>query len=194
MTYDFTQSLALDALWTLSGVCAQIHDDQLALPTPCAGWDLNALLEHMTGQHHGVAASLTGSGDDLADWRPLPTREHRAALLDSIQDVRSTLLSELPDTAWLPEVRPSPLPTSFVVRAHLVDTVAHGWDVATTIGVPVEFSPPVLAAAYEVARNIPDGPERDRPGAAFAHVLPGGGEPTLAGYLALLGRDSTWSA
>jgi len=194
MTYDFAQALALDALWTLTGVVDQIRDDQLLQPTPCAGWDLTMLLEHITGQHHGVAATLSGSGEDLADWRPLPIGENRMALLNSIQDVRLALLSDPAATAWMPEIQPAaPLPTAIVLRAHLVDTVAHGWDVAASIGVPVEFSPQVLATAYTVARQIGDGSERDQPAAAFAHALPGGDEPTLAGYLALLGRDIAWS-
>lgn len=190
MTYDIAQMLALDALWTLTTVCEQVSGEQLDRPTPCAGWDLRALLEHLTGQHHGIAAALSGSGRDLADWRPRPIGE----LTESIHDVRLALLSTTRETAWMPGLDPAaPLPAPTVLRAHLVDTVTHAWDVAATIGVPVEFSPPTLAEAYGVARRIPDGPERDRPGAAFAHALPGGTEPTLAGFLALLGRDINWS-
>ena len=194
MTYDHAQALALDALWTMTRICEQVSDDQLNLPTPCTGWDLDSLLEHLTGQQHGIATSLSGAGNDLADWRSLPAGKERAAFLDSARAVRVALLDEPPETAWMPEIRSdAPLPTSFVVHAFLVDTVAHGWDVAATIGVPVEFSPQVLSTAYAAARQIPDDAERDRPGAVFAHALPGGDQPTLAGYLALLGRDISWS-
>lgn len=193
MTYDMAQALALDALWTLADICDQVNDDHLDLPTPCAGWDLRTLLEHLTGQHHGIAEALRGSGRDPAVWRPRPIGADRADLFGSILEVRRALLSEPEETAWMPELRPDlPLPTPVVLRAHLVDTVAHGWDVAASIGVPAEFSAPLLTAVYEVARQIPDGPERDQPGAAFAHALPGGDDPTLAGFLALLGRDSSW--
>ena len=195
MASDIAQALAIDALWTLNGVCSQIGDDHLELPTPCAGWDLRTLLEHITGQHHGIAATLSGSGHDLADWHPLPVGEDRAALFTSIREVRLALLSATEDTAWMPELLPeTPLPTAQVLRAHLVDTVAHAWDVAATIGVTIEFSEPVLAEAYEVARSIPDGVQRDHPGTAFAHRLSGAERPSLAGYLALLGRNIDWSA
>ena len=194
MTYDYAQALAIDALWTLTGICDQVRDNQLTQPTPCVGWDLTTLLEHVTGQHHGITAALSGGGHDLADWRPLPVGENRSGLFSSIQDVRLALLAEPAETAWMPEIQAgAPLPTAMVLRAHLVDTVSHGWDVAATIGLTVEFSPQVLATAYAVARQIADGPERDQPGAAFAHALPGGDGPTLAGYLALLGRDIAWS-
>lgn len=194
MTYYIAQTLAMDALWTFTNVARQVRDDHLELPTPCAGWNLQTLLAHVTGQHHGIAAALTGSGPDAAVWRPRAVENDRGDLFDSIREVRLALLSDLSDTAWMPEVRPdAPLPTPVVLRAHLVDTVAHGWDVAASIGVPVDFSAPVLTAVYEAARQIPDGPERDQPGAAFAHALPGGDGPTLAGFLALLGRDISWA-
>lgn len=194
MAYDIAQALTIDALWTLSNLAREVRDDHLELPTPCAGWNLKTLLEHATGQHLGIAAALTGSGRDPAVWRPRAVEHHRRVLFGSIREVRLALLADLGHTAWMPELRPdAPLPTPVVLRAHLVDTVAHGWDVAASIGVPVDFSAPVLTTVYEVARQIPDGPERDRPGAAFAHSLPGSDEPTLAGFLALLGRDISWA-
>lgn len=195
MTYDIAQALAMDALWTFTNLARQVRDDQLELPTPCAGWNLQTLLEHAAGQHLGITAALTGSGRDLAVWRPRAVGHNREALFSSIRDVRLALLSDLGDTAWMPELRPdAPFPTPVVLRAHLVDTVAHGWDVAASIGVPVDFSAPVVTAVYEVARQIPDGPERDQPGAAFAHALSAGDGPTLAGFLALLGRDIAWAS
>src|SRR5690349_13994860 len=42
----------------------------LRRPTPCAGWDLAALLAHMTVQHNGFAAAARGNGADLALWDP----------------------------------------------------------------------------------------------------------------------------
>ncbi len=38
----------------------RVRPDQLALPTPCAEWDLGRLLAHMTGQNHGFAAVARG--------------------------------------------------------------------------------------------------------------------------------------
>ena len=38
--------------------------------TPCAGWTLATLLDHMTVQHRGFAAAARGKGADAAIWRP----------------------------------------------------------------------------------------------------------------------------
>ncbi|MFJ6405663.1 maleylpyruvate isomerase N-terminal domain-containing protein [Streptomyces hydrogenans] len=35
----------------------RVTPDDLARPTPCAGWDLKDLLDLMTAQHHGIAAA-----------------------------------------------------------------------------------------------------------------------------------------
>ncbi|NML52559.1 hypothetical protein HHL19_17940 [Streptomyces sp. R302] len=36
---------------------ARVTPADLTRPTPCAGWDLKDLLDHMTAQHHGFAAA-----------------------------------------------------------------------------------------------------------------------------------------
>ena len=39
-------------------VIAAVTPSDLDLPTPCTGWDLRALLAHVTGQDHGFAAAV----------------------------------------------------------------------------------------------------------------------------------------
>jgi uncharacterized protein (TIGR03086 family) len=47
------------AVRTTLQLTATVTDDRLTLPTPCAGWDLAALLTHMTDQHHIFATAAT---------------------------------------------------------------------------------------------------------------------------------------
>ncbi|MBM2620616.1 TIGR03086 family protein [Actinoplanes sp. LDG1-06] len=51
-----------DAAAVRAGVAlvARVTDADLTRTTPCAGWDLAALLEHMTDQHHVFAAAAVG--------------------------------------------------------------------------------------------------------------------------------------
>ena len=89
----------------------------------------------------------------------------------------------------LPEISPHPVPGRTAIGFHLVDYVAHGWDVAHTLGLAYDLPPDVLAAALPVAEGVPDA-ARVGPEAAFGPRLRNPGEDPLARILALLGRDA----
>jgi hypothetical protein len=68
----------------------------------------------------------------------------------------------------------------------------HGWDVARALGAGYDLEPGLLGAALAIARAVPDGENRRRPGAAFApRVAVTGGSP-LNQIVALLGRRPAW--
>jgi uncharacterized protein (TIGR03086 family) len=171
---------------------ATVTPDDLGRPTPCAGWDLGALLAHMTVQHRGFAAAAQGNGSDLAVWQspattPHPVRAYAAAA----ELVRAAFASPgVLDRAFvLPELGRT-VPGRTGIGFHLVDYVVHGWDVARTLGLPFTPEAPLAAAALEIARAVPTGAVRLAPGAAFAPALnvPVNADP-LTETLLLLGRD-----
>jgi uncharacterized protein (TIGR03086 family) len=80
------------------------------------------------------------------------------------------------------------------ISFHFIDHVAHGWDLARSLGVAYQPDAEVLAAALVVARAVPGGPRRLEPGAAFAPAVP---VPDTAAPLdrvlaTMLGRPPTW--
>ena len=170
----------------------------LARPTPCADWTLHGLLRHMIAQHYGFAAASTGEGD-LARWmlRPLgpdPVAAYRAAA-DCVLDAFAAdgaLDRDFP----LPEItRDLMFPARQAISFHFVDYVVHSWDVARTLGLPVDLDPALVDAALRVARAVPGGDARLEPGAAFGPVVdwPGGaGGSGLDRIVALLGRSPGW--
>lgn len=189
----------------LRAVVTGVTPAELARPTPCAGWDLRALFEHMTGQDRGFAAAVRGAGTgedvpasafagralgpDPAAEVAATAEDVAAAFAEASGLGRPVLLAEL-------DVR---LPLTVVAGMHLVDTVVHGWDVAAALGTRAAHSaaldPDVVAAALSIAERVPDDGSREAPGAPFGRAVAGptgadGWERTLR----LLGRDPAWSA
>jgi hypothetical protein len=82
-----------------------------------------------------------------------------------------------------------------VVGFHLLDTVVHAWDVATTLGLAFRPDDVLVAETLAVARLIPDGRHREQPGSPFGIVLPAAVTEAVATgddwrlALALLGRQ-----
>ncbi|GAA4590858.1 uncharacterized protein (TIGR03086 family) [Actinoplanes octamycinicus] len=165
----------------------------LGKPTPCAGWDLAALLAHMTAQHHGFAAAARGRGSDETVWAPGPLGDDFISrYADAVTDVLDAFA--VPDLLDRPFVLPEfgtdrPFPGRLAVTFHLVDYVVHGWDVATALGLPYHPAPEIVAATLPIARAVPDDENRLAPGAAFAPArpVPPGADP-LTEILLLLGR------
>jgi uncharacterized protein (TIGR03086 family) len=189
-----------DAIAVRAGAAlvARLGPADLDRPTPCAGWDVRALLAHMTVQHRGFAAAAAGRATGLSFWRPDPTEpDPISRYADSADQVLAAFApDEVLDRPFLlPEVSTErPLPARTAIGFHLVDYVVHGWDVAAAVGARFDLPADVLSAALAIARDVPDGPNRQRPGASFAPGLP---TPPEAGpmteILTRLGRSPAWS-
>lgn len=166
----------------------------LTRPSPCAGWDLAALLTHVIGQHHGFARAIrdgdapvsayTGPAVPDADALPVLWAESARALTEAMAaaapDQRVRLVEFGPEAVF---------PADTVVGFHLLDTTVHAWDVAAALGRP-EFRPDdeLVAATAEQAARVPGGEARARPGAAFGPELTVGEGDPWAAVLARLGR------
>ena len=189
---DLDRAAVLEA----ARLAGRIQPDDLGWPTPCDGWDLAALLAHLSGQHRGFAAAARGRGGDLAVWR---SREPAA---DPVADFRSATEEVLaafsapgvPGRRFqLPEISTSiDFPAAQAVRFHLVDYVVHGWDVAKTLGLTVDLDPALVDTALRVSQAVPGGAARLEPGAAFGPMVDWPGGSGLDRIVALLGRSPGW--
>jgi uncharacterized protein (TIGR03086 family) len=174
-----------------------IDSDDLPRPTPCAGWDLADLLAHMTVQHRGFAAAARGGGQDLALWDPASVRDTQDPVgeyASAAHDALDAFAAADPESQFvLPELGTS-VPAGMAIGFHLVDYVAHGWDVAVSLG--IAFTPPddVVAAALPVTLAVPDGDFRSMAGAPFGPAQTGYSATDFDRLLRHLGRDPLWSA
>jgi uncharacterized protein (TIGR03086 family) len=179
---------ALDAVTDLLTALTPADLDR---PSPCAGWDLRQLLAHMVGQNLGFAAAAEhDAGVEAFAARPVDDDPRGAwagsadrvadALAAAVAGERTVLLAEFPAFGRLP--------ASIALHMQLLDTVVHGWDVATALGVPYRPDDELVATTLDVARMVPAGAERDRPGASFGQVVDAATDDPWLEALHLLGR------
>jgi uncharacterized protein (TIGR03086 family) len=198
-TVDDIRSPHRRAVQASVAVVSRVQPADLGRPTPCAGWTLGDLLAHMTVQHLGFAAAAGGRGADPAVWvsgplGPDPAADYARAAGQVLDAFAGEDVPQRPFA--LPEISTAvTFPGRQAIGFHLVDYVAHGWDVARSLGLPYELDAQVLDAALRVARAVPDGEARLAPGAAFRPVLPVPADaPALDRIVALLGRSPDWRA
>lgn len=170
--------------------------DHLRLATPCADWTLYGLVRHLVSQNEGFAASARGAGEPWAVWHDGDLGEDPAGAYEaSVGEVTAAFAEDdvLERRFALPEVGEGfAVPGRMAIGFHLLDYVAHAWDVAVTIDAPWEPSAELTTAAMRVAALVPD--EGRGAGAAFRRriAVPDDAPPGDR-LLALLGRDPSWT-
>ena len=189
-------SLDAQAVRASVDLVAQMTQQDLERPTPCADWTLHGLLRHMIAQHHGFAAAADGDGD-LERWRIRPLGEDPvAAYRAAAERVLTAFAGDgVLDRGFpLPEIKQGLLfPARQAISFHFVDYVVHSWDVARTLDAAVDLDPTLLDVALTVAEAVPGGDDRVAPGAAFAPPVAWSGGSRLDQVVAILGRSPGWT-
>src|SRR6516164_1459291 len=144
-------ALVASAIRYALGACAQVASGEMTLPTPCAEWDLAALLAHLAASMADVESAIrTGyldldQGDPSAPGRregPLPGHP-----VEVLQDRAANLLVACYDhhgPQRLVVVGGLPLAAGIVACTGAVEIAVHGWDVSAARGRGVPI-PPALA-------------------------------------------------
>ena len=179
------------SLLVLDKIVATATPADLARPTPCTGWTLADLLRHQVSENHAFAtAAREGSAPDW-DAGDLGD-DARAAYQASVDDFLDAMADDAVLDRQLTINHFGTFPGTIAAHMHLVDTVAHGWDLARTLGLPYEPDAEAVHAALQLAAHIPD--EGREKNGSFAHSVETEADAgELDRFLALLGRDPAWT-
>ncbi|MGW4000175.1 TIGR03086 family metal-binding protein [Amycolatopsis sp. NPDC004772] len=167
----------------------------LSAPTPCAGYDVRGLINHLlywgpwliaAGRRLDPPAPLTGEVEAALvkdDWRA------------DLEKQTETLVSVFEEpSAWTgtTSLGSAPMPASVVGSMVLGEFVLHGWDLARASGAKCAYAPEAATAVYESA--VAMGDQARSMGVYGPEVAVGAGASPLERALGAAGRDPGWTA
>ncbi|MFC4061051.1 TIGR03086 family metal-binding protein [Planomonospora corallina] len=162
------------------GVVRGIRDDQLGLPTPCAEYDVRALLGHLSW----VAAMMAA----LARKEPVPPADTEPAALQ--ERVRDMVAAWADPAAFEGESPMMGFPMTVVFQMGLGDLVVHGWDLARATGQDYEVDAETTEAMLVYVEQM--APMARQNGVFGEEVAVPAGAPPFERMLGLSGRDPAW--
>ena len=160
---------------------AGVSVDQLALPTPCAEWSVQDLIDHMVGSTGYLLAALDGR-------EPAPVTGATAGDYDA---GCTQVLAGLAEPGALTRTCRSPLGFDWTVEqataGTFMDNLIHTWDLATATGQDAALDPELVEVC--IAMFLPDMPERGRAsGLVGPEVIVEPGATAQDRLLAAMGR------
>ena len=146
------------ALEETRSVVAGIDRVQWADPSPCDGWDVRALLNHLVSGN--LWAAELGSGhtiDEVGDrldgdvlWNdPLTAYDISAEAAAATFEAAGALDAPC-------AVSYGPVPGSVYAGHRFIDVLIHGWDLATSTGQDATLDPELVDAAYRLLQDQAD--------------------------------------
>jgi uncharacterized protein (TIGR03086 family) len=182
------------ALDQTAGLIAAIEPSQAGLATPCAGWDVRALVSHLVGP--AMRNFLAAARDETIDWQA-PAEEiggdWAGAFADRAEPVRAAWRAADLDSLVAGPGREAPLRAR--ADQQITELAVHDWDLARATGQQLGGLDPALAEhALNWSRGMlrPEfrGPDKyvgvEVPVADHAPVY-----DRLAGWF---GRDPGWTS
>lgn len=177
-----------------TAIVEQVRPDQLGLPTPCAGWTVGDLVRHMTGNNNGFAAAALGGPPLVEVWDGVALADPVGEFAASAKRVDEAFASVEPLTGTFAVLGYGDVPAAQAVGMHFIDYLAHGWDVAVSIGVDQGLDERACDAVLRIGSSWPpDSPAIWGPDAAFGYrVEVPEDAPVADRMLGFLGRSPAW--
>ncbi|WP_225730795.1 MULTISPECIES: maleylpyruvate isomerase family mycothiol-dependent enzyme [unclassified Nocardia] len=156
-----------------------VDDADLTAPTPCDGWVVADLIDHMNQRHSAFLAPKFMSQNDERRAEFARIAAHWVVAAEHFGDT-----VDLPGRGSIPAER--------LLSIHIVDMLVHRWDLRRALGLPCPTPSRLTAAALPMAISATaDGTGFD--GAYQARVQYDSDNPMDA-IVALLGRNPGWGS
>lgn len=166
-----------EALDQMEAVIAGIGGAQMGLPTPCADWDVRALLEHVVGGTGRFAAMAAGERVDWSAPQQVVLGDEPAA---AYREGRALLEAARHEH---PEVAARTLPML------VIEATVHAWDLAAATGSAASLDPSLAEIALGLARRNLTSEVRARTTAFGTDRGVATDAPAYARLAAFLGRE-----
>jgi uncharacterized protein (TIGR03086 family) len=134
-------------------VLVNLTPDQLALPTPCASWDVRALVNHMVGGPFYFAASV----NDGVHPERAPADYTAGDIVATYDDGAAQAVAAFAAPGAFERMVTLPfgtLPVSVFINIAATDTFSHGWDLARATGQSCDLDADLAAQLLERARAL----------------------------------------
>lgn len=181
------------ALDQTAAIIAAIPVGQAGLATPCADWDVRALVRHVIG--HDLPNFLISARGETPDWQA-PAEEigddWAATFRDRAGRLRAVWqAADLDKPVAMPGGRQAPLHSR--ADHQITELAVHDWDLVKATGQPEDLDPAVAERALSWSRRMLQ-PEFRGPGKAFGLEVPvRPGAPVYDRLAGWFGRDPDWT-
>ncbi|MFD0687508.1 TIGR03086 family metal-binding protein [Actinomadura fibrosa] len=171
-------------------IVQRIPADRLDAPTPCPGWDVRDVVNHLIfwngrGETAARREPVTGPGEDH-DFTAEPGWDARFA-----DQARRTAKAWSDPAAWEGNTSLSGnkegMPADFIGGIVFGELVLHGWDIAVSTGLDPALPPDIVEAAWK--QLVPTAEVSRQYGALGPEVPVPEDAPFLDRLLGLAGRD-----
>ncbi|MFC5142891.1 TIGR03086 family metal-binding protein [Actinomycetospora rhizophila] len=155
MTAPDPRPLLTRALDQIGELVATTPPAALERPTPCAGWDVRTLLDHLVGVHRRIAH--VGAGGHFGDVPSAPAvapGTHVAELAAARADIERVWVH---DEAVLDRVLTVPwgtMPGRFVGFGYVQELTVHAWDLGAATGRTAGLDDELALAVEDTARRV----------------------------------------
>jgi uncharacterized protein (TIGR03086 family) len=165
-----------------------VDDSQWTLPTPCAGWDVRALVNHVVGEELWTVPLVGGAtieevGDRFDGY--LLGDDPRVVGLAAATEAAAVVYRRLPAGGTV-QLSFGVVPIEEYIQQLSADHLVHSWDLAVATGQDLRLD---IELVRDVSEWFAEREEMYRDAGVIGPAMPAGDDPQSA-LLAAFGREA----